>query len=84
LHIRSTSIKALLYPTTSSELRTQLWPSTGFVGSITFVGKGVGVGVGATVGGMYGAKRGAAMAEKSAVKRAQKKMVPLKDVGKGK
>ena len=43
-----------------------------------------GAGVGATVGGMYGAKRGAAMAEKSAVKRAQKKMVPLKDVGKGK
>jgi hypothetical protein len=43
-----------------------------------------GAGVGATVGGMYGAKRGAAMAEKSAVKRAQKKMIPLKDVGKGK
>jgi hypothetical protein len=43
-----------------------------------------GAGIGATVGGMYGAKRGAAMAEKSAVKRAQKKMVPLKDVGKGK
>jgi hypothetical protein len=43
-----------------------------------------GAGVGATVGGMYGAKRGAAMAEKLAVKRAQKKMVPLKDVGKGK
>jgi len=33
---------------------------------------------------MYGAKRGAAMAEQSAVKRAQKKMIPLKDVGKGK
>ena len=43
-----------------------------------------GAGVGATVGGMYGAKKGAAMAEKSALKRAQKKMVPLKDVGKGK
>jgi hypothetical protein len=43
-----------------------------------------GAGVGATVGGMYGAKRGAAMAEQSAVKRAQKKMIPLKDVGKGK
>jgi hypothetical protein len=43
-----------------------------------------GAGVGATVGGMYGSKRGAAMAEKSAVKRAQKKMIPLKDVGKGK
>jgi hypothetical protein len=43
-----------------------------------------GAGVGATVGGMYGAKRGAAMAEKSALKKAQKKMVPLKDVGKGK
>jgi hypothetical protein len=43
-----------------------------------------GAGVGATVGGMYGAKRGVAMAEKSALKRAQKKMVPLKDVGKGK
>jgi len=43
-----------------------------------------GAGIGATVGGMYGAKRGAAMAEKSAVKRAQKKMIPLKDVGKGK
>ncbi len=43
-----------------------------------------GAGVGATVGGMYGAKKGVAMAEKSALKRAQKKMVPLKDVGKGK
>ena len=43
-----------------------------------------GAGLGATVGGMYGAKRGAAMVEKSALKRAQKKMIPLKDVGKGK
>jgi hypothetical protein len=43
-----------------------------------------GAGVGATVGGMYGAKRGTAMAEKSALKKAQKQMVPLKDVGKGK
>jgi hypothetical protein len=43
-----------------------------------------GAGVGATVGGMYGAKKGVAMAEKSALKRAQKKMIPLKDVGKGK
>ena len=42
-----------------------------------------GAGVGATVGGMYGAKKGVAMAEKSALKKAQKKMVPLKDVGKG-
>jgi len=42
-----------------------------------------GAGVGATVGGMYGAKKGVAMAEKSALKRAQKKMIPLKDVGKG-
>jgi hypothetical protein len=43
-----------------------------------------GAGVGATVGGMYGAKRGTVMAEKSALKKAQKQMVPLKDVGKGK
>lgn len=40
--------------------------------------------LGGTVGGTLGAKKGVAMAEKSAVKRAQKKMVPLKDVGKGK
>lgn len=43
-----------------------------------------GAGLGATVGGTLGAKKGVAMAEKSALKRAQKKMVPLKDVGKGK
>lgn len=43
-----------------------------------------GAGIGATVGGMAGAKKGTAMAEKSALKRAQKKMIPLKDVGKGK
>lgn len=42
-----------------------------------------GAGVGATVGGMYGAKKGVAMSEKSALKKAQKKMIPLKDVGKG-
>jgi hypothetical protein len=29
-----------------------------------------------------GAQRGVKMAEKSALKRAQKKMVPLKDIGK--
>jgi len=42
-----------------------------------------GAGIGATVGGMYGAKKGVAMSEKSALKKAQKKMIPLKDVGKG-
>jgi hypothetical protein len=41
-----------------------------------------GAGIGATVGGMMGAQRGVKMAEKSALKRAQKKMVPLKDIGK--
>jgi hypothetical protein len=41
-----------------------------------------GAGVGATVGGMMGAQRGVKMAEKSAVTRAQKKMVPLKDIAK--
>jgi hypothetical protein len=41
-----------------------------------------GAGIGATVGGMMGAQRGVKMVEKSAVKRAQKKMVPLKDIGK--
>jgi hypothetical protein len=40
--------------------------------------------VGGTMGGTYGASKGAAMAERSALKRGQKKMVPLKDVGKGK
>jgi hypothetical protein len=43
-----------------------------------------GAALGGTVGGTMGAKRGIAMAEKSALKKAQKKMVPLKDVGKGK
>lgn len=42
-----------------------------------------GAALGGTVGGTMGAKRGIAMAEKSALKKAQKKMVPLKDVGKG-
>jgi len=42
-----------------------------------------GAGIGATVGGMYGAKKGVAMSEKSALKKAQKKIIPLKDVGKG-
>ena len=43
-----------------------------------------GAALGGTVGGTMGAKRGIAMAEKSALKRAEKKMIPLKDVGKGK
>jgi hypothetical protein len=42
-----------------------------------------GAALGGTVGGTMGAKRGIAMAEKSALKKAQKKMIPLKDVGKG-
>ena len=43
-----------------------------------------GAALGGTVGGTIGGKRGIAMAEKSALKRAEKKMIPLKDVGKGK
>lgn len=38
----------------------------------------------APAGAAYGAKKGAAMAEKSAIKRVQQKMVPIKDIGKGK
>jgi hypothetical protein len=37
----------------------------------------------APAGAAYGAKKGAAMAEKSALKRVQRKMVPIKDIGKG-
>jgi hypothetical protein len=43
-----------------------------------------GAALGGTAGATLGAKRGVAMAEKSALKRGQKKMIPLKDVGKGK
>jgi hypothetical protein len=43
-----------------------------------------GAALGGTAGATLGAKRGLAMAEKSALKRGQKKMIPLKDVGKGK
>lgn len=43
-----------------------------------------GAALGGTVGATMGAQRGVRMAEKSALKRAQKKMVPLKDIGKGK
>lgn len=53
----------------------------GFAGSSMGV---TGAALGATAGGTYGASKGAAMAERSALKRGQKKMVPLKDVGKGK
>jgi hypothetical protein len=42
-----------------------------------------GAALGGTAGATLGARRGVAMAEKSALKRAQKKMIPLKDVGKG-
>ena len=52
----------------------------GYVGGA--LGGFPGAGVGATVGGMMGAQRGVKMAEKSAVTRAQKKMVPLKDIAK--
>jgi hypothetical protein len=38
--------------------------------------------LGGTAGATLGAQRGVKMAEKSALKRAQKKMVPLKDIGK--
>ena len=37
----------------------------------------------APAGAAYGAKKGQAMAEKSALKRVQRKMVPIKDIGKG-
>jgi hypothetical protein len=43
-----------------------------------------GAALGGASGAAFGAARGVKMAEKSALKRAQKKMVPLKDVGKGK
>ena len=43
-----------------------------------------GAALGGTAGATLGAKRGLAMAEKSALKRGQQKMIPLKDVGKGK
>ena len=43
-----------------------------------------GAALGGTAGATLGAQKGVKMAEKSALKRAQKKMVPLKDVGKGK
>lgn len=50
------------------------------------IGSGFGAGgaaLGGTIGAAAGAKRGAQMAEKSALKRGQKKMIPLKDIGKG-
>jgi hypothetical protein len=43
-----------------------------------------GAALGGTVGGTMGAKRGIRMAEQSALKRGQKKMIPLKNIGKGK
>ena len=52
----------------------------------TAIGSSFGVGgaaLGGTVGAAAGAKKGAQMAEKSALKRGQKKMIPLKDIGKG-
>jgi hypothetical protein len=58
---------------------------TGVGGSIGGALGGVpGAGLGATVGGTLGAKRGIRMAEQSALRRGQKKMIPLKDIGKGK
>lgn len=41
-----------------------------------------GAALGGTAGATLGAQRGVKMAEKSALRRAQKKMVPLKDIGK--
>jgi hypothetical protein len=45
---------------------------------------GPGLALGATLGGAYGAKRGVRMIEQSALERGKKKMIPLKNIGKGK
>jgi hypothetical protein len=58
---------------------------TGLGGSVGGALGGVpGAGLGATIGGTLGAKRGIKMAEQSALRRGQKKMIPLKNIGKGK
>jgi hypothetical protein len=57
---------------------------TGLGGSVGGALGGVpGAGLGATIGGTLGAKRGIKMAEQSALRRGQKKMIPLKNIGKG-